>query len=86
MALALTVITVHGFEAENAYHRVEQIRLVAKDKIEFSVRSYKNAQDNVPAFAESAHACNYDLLGENPIKQAYEYLKTTDVFSSAIDA
>ena len=83
MALKKTASTVHGFEAVDAYHRVEAISLLAKDKITFHVRSY-NSLDK-PFFGESVVSCGYNLDGLNPIKQAYEQLKTLPEFEGAID-
>jgi len=83
MALLKTVSTVHGFEAVNAYHRVEFVSLVNKEQINFYVRSYV-AKDK-PFFTEQVLSCAYALEGENPIKQAYEHLKTLSEFSGATD-
>lgn len=41
MALKKTVITQHGFDAVEAYHRVEGVH-IGKDKITFQVKSYKD--------------------------------------------
>lgn len=83
MALEKTTVTVFGLEAINAYHRAENVLIVGKDKIQFHVRSYA-AQDK-PFFAEEVITCDYDLDGKNPIKQAYEHLKSTDSFKDAKD-
>jgi len=83
MALKKTVTTVHGFEAVDAYHRVENVVLNSKDKITFHVRSYK--ESSFPAFNDQSLECAYNLNGGNPIAQAYDYLKTTDEFSNAQD-
>lgn len=84
MALQMTVTTPHGFEATNAYHRVENVSLASKETIRFDLRSYKSA-DNSAAFEAKTMLCAYDLNGENPIKQAYEYLKTLPEFSNAFN-
>jgi len=83
MALQKTIATVHGFEAINAYHRVEGVLLVGKNEIKFHIRSYKTPSD--PFFKENIVTSVYDIEGKNPIKQAYEYLKTTQDFSGATD-
>jgi hypothetical protein len=83
MALAKTVSTVHGFQAVNAYHRVEAVRLIGKDQINFHVRSY--ASTDKPFFVESVLSCIYEIDGENPIKQAYNHLKTLPEFAGATD-
>ena len=83
MALAKTVNTVHGFQAVNAYHRVEGIRFVDKDKMVFHVRA---SLDGVkPHFGDEQHECAYDITGDNPIKQAYKHLKTLTEFAGSTD-
>lgn len=83
MALLKTVQTVHGFQAVNAYHRVEVVTLTGKDKISFHVRSY-TAEDK-PFFAEQIVTAPHELDETNPIKQAYEYLKTLPEYAGATD-
>lgn len=83
MALKKTTTTDHGFEAVDAYHRVEAIRFEGKNTITFHVRIYKEV--GKPFFAEQLFSCDYDIAGENPIKQAYIYLKTLPAFSNAVD-
>ena len=84
MALQKTTTTPQGFEATNAYHRVEAVTLTSKDEISFRVRSYKDASETV-AFGDAGFSCAYDIAGENPIKQAYEHLKTLPEFAGAAD-
>ena len=83
MALNKTVTTPQGFEASGAYHRVSFVRLDGKDKIVFIVSSSKDKTS--PSFEDRSFEAAYDLEGKNPIKQAYEYLKTTDQFLNAQD-
>jgi galactose mutarotase-like enzyme len=83
MALLKTVSTVHGFQAVNAYHRVEGVRLDSKTTMSFHVRSYTATEK--PFFVESVLSCAYALDGDNPIKQAYKYLKTLPEFADALD-
>lgn len=83
MALAKTLETVHGFQAVNAYHRVEAVRLESKTAMSFHVRSY-TATDK-PFFVESVLSCPYAIDGDNPIKQAYKHLKTLPEFAGASD-
>ena len=82
MALEKTVTTQHGFEAINAYHRVEGVRLNGKTSMSFHIRSYKNNSD-IPAFLDVAYDCEYDINGKNPIAQAYEYAKMLPEFFGA---
>ena len=83
MALKKTVTTTSGLTAQDAYHRVEGVILEGKDTIKFMVRSY--ADTSLPAFQESAFACEYDLSKSNPIAQAYEHVKTQSEFANAQD-
>jgi hypothetical protein len=83
MALLKTVSTVHGFQALDAYHRVDAVSIVGKDSINFYLRSYKEADK--PFFAEQLLSADYSLNGENPIKQAYLHVKTLTQFADAID-
>jgi galactose mutarotase-like enzyme len=83
MALEKTTTTPHGFAAVNAYHRVEGTQ-VNKDTMTFQVRSYKD-NSGLPHFADAPFNCSYDLNGDNPIKQAYEHLKTLPEFAGAAD-
>lgn len=84
MALKKTVITPQGFDAVDAYHRVEGVRMPSKTEILFQVRSYKD-NSGVPHFNDAAHVCQYDMNGSNPLTQAYAHLKTLPEFSDATD-
>jgi hypothetical protein len=82
MALQKTAQTNFGFDVKNSYIRVEGVR-VEKDKIQFQART---SVDGVkPHFADVSYECGYVIEGENPIKQAYEYLKTLPEFDGAVD-
>lgn len=83
MALSKTVSSAYGFEAIDAYHRVEAISIVGKNTLNFHVRSY--VAIDKPFFVEQVLSCPYELDGKNPIKQAYEHLKTMPDFSGATD-
>jgi len=83
MAIAKTFLTVHGLQAVNAYHRVELVRLVNKTTISFHVRSYTSIDK--PFFLDSVLSCAYSLDGENPIAQAYAYVKTLPEFAGSTD-
>jgi hypothetical protein len=84
MALKKTVITPQGFNAEDAYHRVEGLELTSKDSMSFLVRSYKQANGFL-CFAEKRITAEYDIAGANPIAQAYLTAKELDQFSNAKD-
>lgn len=83
MALSKTTTSVHGLVSQNAYHRVEDTT-ITKTKLRFCVRSY--ADVTKPAFVGEYYECAYSLYGENPIRQAYLYLKTLPEWADAVDA
>lgn len=84
MAFRKKVITSQGFEASDAYHRVEGVRLVGKTEIKFQLRAYKNKEVS-HHFSDDEFSAPYSLLGENPIAQAYAHLKTLSEFAGAVD-
>jgi hypothetical protein len=84
MALKQKISTVSGIEVDDAYHRVERVTLVNKASITFAVNAYKDSE--IEAFITSKfYSCDYDLLGNNPIAQAYMYLKALPEFAEAKD-
>ena len=83
MAIEKSVLTVYGIEVKNAYHRVEGLVLENKNQIKFHVRASLNGIE--PHFSDNVYSCEYDLDSSNPIKQAYEHLKTLPDFAGAID-
>jgi hypothetical protein len=85
MALQKTVNTPHGFLANNAYHRVEDISLINKNSLIFQVKSYASGSNKNLAFNTVFYTTNYNIEVPNPIKQAYEHLKTLPEFNGAID-
>lgn len=84
MALKKTVSTEQGFEAVDAYHRVEGVRLNGKTSMSFQIRSYKD-NSGVQAFADAAYEAEYDINGNNPIAQAYSHIKALPEFADAKD-
>lgn len=84
MALSIDRATPWGLDVQNAYCRVEKPTLVDKDSISFNLRCYAQPA-GVPHFSDEVFSCEYNLNGDNPIKQAYEYLKSLSEFSAATD-
>jgi hypothetical protein len=82
MALNKLARTSFGIELPNAYWRIENVS-VTKTEMTFKMRVY-NTPD-LPAFGEEDHTAPYDIEGENPIKQAYLYLKSLPNFEQAKD-
>jgi len=83
MAIRKTIETASGVSVINAYHRVVGVCLDGKNKISFSLQSSVDASK--PYFNSAPYSCAYDLDGQNPIKQAYDFLKTTAKFIEAED-
>jgi|APSaa5957512576_1039674.scaffolds.fasta_scaffold230302_2 hypothetical protein len=85
MALQKTINLKSGIEVAPAYIRVEKVELY-KGKVTFNLGSWKDgAQDALePAVIES-FIFDYNIDGENPIKQAYQHLKTLPEFADATD-
>jgi hypothetical protein len=83
MALKKTVTTAHGFEAKDAYHRVEAVSILNKTQLRFKLRSYIDPEKEF--FGEQDMEVAYDLDGTNPIKQAYVQLKQLSDFAGATD-
>lgn len=81
MALAKTV-NFKGVQIADAYHRVFGVT-VEKDKISFGLGVHVSPESE--RLDSSGYSCAYDIDGENPIKQAYEYLKTLDHLADAAD-
>ena len=84
MALSRTIDTPWGIKVGNAYCRVETVWIDSKNSISFLVRAYVDT-NNPTFFDEQRFTCKYSIDGENPIKQAYEYLKTLPEFADATD-
>lgn len=88
MALEKTFLTAQGFEAVNAYHRVEKIDVVSKTEILLDVRSYKNKPepDKTPVLLSSfVVSVPFDVNGSGVFTQAYSGLKQTANFENATD-
>ena len=83
MALKKKTNTYFGIEVLNAYHRVEGVLIIAKNKLQFQVRA--SIDGLAPHFSDTQYECEYDLNGKNPIEQAYTFIKTLPEFEGAID-
>ena len=82
MAIKNTVETGFGIKVEEAYLRVE-FPSINKDSMSFNLRKY--VAKDLPFFSEDMITCAYDIEGSNPYIQAYNYLKTLDEYSDAVD-
>lgn len=82
MAIQIDKVLNTGIEVKSAYCRIVTIEM-QKDRLEFTVKKFKDTAK--PSFETSKYLCAYDIDGKNPFIQAYEYLKTLDEFTGAID-
>ena len=82
MAISIIKTTATGFIVNGTYSRVENIQLT-KERMSFNLKHYK--EKGRPFFSDEILCCEYDIEGDNPIAQAYEYLKTLDEFKDAED-
>jgi hypothetical protein len=88
MALQKTFFTAQGFEAANAYHRVEKIDVVSKTEILLDVKSYKSkpeAEETPVLLSSFVVSAPFDVDGEGVFSQAYTALKTKPAFAGATD-
>lgn len=83
MALQKTVVTRQGIEIPDAYFKIVNTMLNGKTSMAFVVSFAKDSL--LPAIDSTAYDCEYDIQGDNPIRQAYKYLKTLPEFEGAID-
>tara|TARA_R110000868_G_scaffold168146_1_gene402737 strand:- start:618 stop:875 length:258 start_codon:yes stop_codon:yes gene_type:complete len=84
MALQKTVTTSHGFVSQDAYHKVDNIKIFSKSSMTFDIKILKSKNETI-AFDTLSFQCMYELDKENPIKQAYLYLKTRSEFVDSTD-
>jgi hypothetical protein len=83
MALKKSIETNFGLTVEDSYIRVEGMRILEKNKLQFQVRY--SVDETHPHFQDVEYSCMYEIDGKNPFKQAYEYLKTKQEFAGALD-
>jgi hypothetical protein len=86
MALQKNIKIVDNFgievEIPNAYIKIHDLNCT-KDVIRFNVLI--NKEKDKLNLSTQVYSCNYDIDGENPIKQGYLYLKTLPEFTDAVD-
>lgn len=83
MALEKNFQTVYGINISNAYCRVDNIVINSKIKLSFLLKIY--ADKTAKEIQSEVFNCDYDIAGENPLKQAYEHLKKLPEFADAVD-
>lgn len=82
MAIKQNIETEFGVNVNECILRVEYPSLT-KNTLSFNLRKY--ASIDKPFFGEEFHTCEYNFEGQNPFKQAYEYLKTLPEFEDSED-
>lgn len=89
MAISKNVNTSFGVVLETAYMRVSSIRIFDKCKMAIIVSVYAKdpamADGNIEAIKEESHLADYDVDGEGPYKQAYEFIKGLDFYVGCVD-
>lgn len=84
MALRKTIQTKFDLAVPDAYCRVENVLIRTKSSLEFLLKTYSKP-NSLAEISSELFCCDYSLSGPNPVKQAYEYLKTLPEFESAED-
>ena len=86
MALQANLVRTSNFKQQVALNEL-YIKVVSayctKQEIHAAVTAFE--KPNGAALFTEDYVCSIDLDGPNPIKQAYEYLKTLPEFSDAVD-
>jgi hypothetical protein len=83
MALQHPLPDMHGIDIQDGYWRVSCVELIDKSNMRFVVRGYANP--NKHFLSSVSYSCQYDIAGDNPIRQAYLHLKTLPEFANATD-
>jgi hypothetical protein len=84
MAFLIDVALPTGLSAPQSYVRVSSVSLTGKTQAA-AYASYFAAPNSAAAYQVTEHEFLYELEGPNPIKQAYEHLKTLPEFADATD-
>ena len=85
MALSYTLkaLTPYGeVQVPDCYLRAANVT-IAKTEAEVRVVFLRSSEGG--QMQEARYVFPYDLAGDNPIKQAYEHLKTLPEFADAVD-
>jgi hypothetical protein len=82
MAIQATINTSSGLSITDAYCKITEVS-ITKNSVTFTLQVFA---DKTKTFViENVFTAPYDLDGPNPIKQAYEHLKTLPEFEGAED-
>jgi hypothetical protein len=75
---------IMGLSTKNAYYQVVSVKELGKNGAIAVVHGFTN-DSKEHSFYKNEFAFAYDMSGENPIKQAYEYIKTLPEFADAVN-
>lgn len=83
MAIRKTV-DFKGITVANAYVRVTSLTINA-NWVRMGFSGHLMVDSESSPFDELVHECAYAIEGGNPVRQAYDYLKTLEKFQGAED-
>lgn len=84
MALRKNTIVQGGVEVTDAYLKAMPVNVVGKTSLWISVQVLKDEEQLTPVTTITLTG-PYDINGANPIKQAYDYIKTLPEFEGSVD-
>lgn len=92
MALQMTITSAAGYEVQDAYFRVDEYSCAKDNAVHARLRAYVSQQAAAEgkAYIEGSEdiitlTVDYSDDADNTKKQIYEYAKTLDRYSEAID-
>lgn len=83
MALSKTIQMAYGVTIPDAYHRVNKVSILNKTIAWVDVGIYVDPLGT--SARTDRYQFDYNINGENPVKQAYAHLKTLPEFAGATD-
>lgn len=84
--MSLIIDTVFkGISVKSAKVTVGDI-YIGEDHEALSITANWSAPGSSEYFRQTTYNCQYDIAGEDPVTQAYAYLKTLDEFSGAAES
>jgi len=88
MALTKPTNSPFGIDLDACYIKITKVEITDKAQMRADVSFFANVNSSAsshPLYVKSEADMAYDLDGPNPIKQAYQHLKTLPEFADAID-
>jgi hypothetical protein len=84
--MALKKVFYTASDTFDAYWRVEETRIVNKNKMMVCVRAYRKPTDSYHIDERCFDTVTYVMNEKNAWVQAYEYIKQLPEFAGAVDA